>query len=152
MKLLAGLFAISLLAQEPFQAELDLRNRWVTGDRGDVYRSVVNLGEGVRVYGASLHYEGKDKIDARANGWGGDPNSDATLRIGREKVYEIFFQYRTMAYFNNLPSYANPLFGQGAQASQRAMDVRRGQMDLDVKWKPKAKNIKSKKSEKISVK
>jgi predicted permease len=44
-----------------------------------------------------------------------------------------------MAYFNNLPSYANPLFAQGALASQRAMDVRRQQFDLDMKWKPKAR-------------
>jgi hypothetical protein len=140
MKLLgAGLFTISLLAQEPFQVELDLRHRFVIGDRGDVYRSIVNLGEGVRVFGFNLHYEGKDSIDARANGWGGDPNSDATLRLRREKVYDIFLQYRTMAYFNNLPSYANPLFAQGALASQRAMDVRRQQFDLDMKWKPKAR-------------
>ena len=139
MKLLAGLFAISIFAQEPFQAEIDLRNRWVIGDRGQVYRSVVNLGEGVRVFGANLHYEGKDSIDARANGWGGDPNSDATVRVSRDKVYEAYFQYRTMAYFNNLPSFANPLFAQGALNSQRAMDVRRQQMDFDIKLKPKAK-------------
>ena len=67
MKLLgAGLFTISLLAQEPFQVELDLRHRFVVGDRGDVYRSIVNLGEGVRVFGFNLHYEGKDSIDAEA--------------------------------------------------------------------------------------
>lgn len=137
--LAAGLFVISLAAQEPFQADVDLRSRFVSGDRGDVYRSVVNLGEGLRVFAGGLHYEGKDSIDASINDWGGDPNSQATIRIRREKVYEALFQYRTMAYFNNLPSYANPLFGQGALASQRSLDVRRRQMDLNIRWKPKAR-------------
>ena len=140
MKWLAtGFLTATLLAQEPILAHLDLRNRFVTGDRGSVYRSVVNLGEGLRVFAGGLHYEGKDSVDASVNDWGGDPNSQASIRIRREKVYEALFQYRTMAYFNNMPSYANPLFGQGALASQRSLDVRRQQMDLAVKWKPKAR-------------
>lgn len=139
MKRFAGLFAVSLLAQEPFQADIDLRSRFVTGDRGAVYRSVVNLGEGVRVFAGRLHYEGKDSVDASIQDWGGDPNSQATIRIRREQVYEVLLQYRTMAYFNNLPSYANPLFAQGALASQRSLDVRRRQVDLNIRWKPKAR-------------
>jgi hypothetical protein len=138
-RLAAWLFAASLLAQEPFQADVDLRSRFVTGDRGPVYRSVVNLGEGLRVFAGGLHYEGKDSIDASIHDWGGDPNSQATIRVRREKVYEMLFQYRTMAYFNNLPSYANPLFGQGALASQRSLDVRRQQLDLNLRWRPKAR-------------
>jgi len=139
MKWLAVLLVVPALAQEPIQGDLDLRSRFVSGDRGPVYRSVVNLGEGLRVFGGSLRYAGKDNVEARVHDWGGDPNSQASLRVRREGVYEVTMQYRTMAYFNSLPSFANPLLAQGVLTSQRSLDVRRRQLDLEARWKPRAR-------------
>jgi hypothetical protein len=128
-----------LHAQEPFSAEFDIRNRFVTGDKGQVYRSIVNLGEGPRLFDALVRYEGKDRIDFSAHNWGGDPNSELRFDLRREKVYEFQLQYRDLAYFNNLPSYANPLLAQGAVTSQRAIDLRRNQLDMEFRFKPRSR-------------
>lgn len=128
-----------LQAQEPFSAEFDVRERFVTGDRGQVYRSIVNLGEGPKLFDAALRYQGKDRLDLDAHNWGGDPNSELRVNLSREKVYEFLAQYRTLAYFNNLPTFANPLLAQGAVNSQRAIDLRRRQLDMELKFRPKAK-------------
>lgn len=133
------LTALCLPAQELLTGEFDIRNRFVVGDRGTVYRSIVNLGEGPRLFDGSVHYEGKDKIDLTAHNWGGDPDSEAKLEVRRDKMYELMLQYRTLAYFNNLPSYANPLLAQGALLSQRAIDLRRRQLDLDLRLQPRAR-------------
>lgn len=130
---------LCLRAQEPLSGEIDVRNRFVTGDRGDVYRSVVNLGEGPRLFDAGLRYAGKDRVDVSAHSWGGDPNSELRVDARRDKAYEFLLQYRTLAYFNNLPSYANPLLAQGMTASQRAIDLRRRQLDAELRLRPRAR-------------
>ena len=46
-------FAVGFVrAQEAPTIDVDLRNRFVTGDSGQTYRSVVNLSEGLRLYNA----------------------------------------------------------------------------------------------------
>lgn len=60
----------------------DFGYRWVGDIRGNPlqYRSVVNLGEGPKLTGLDFTLTDPkrrvfDRIDARADGWGGDPNS-----------------------------------------------------------------------------
>jgi len=121
-------------AQEPFSLDLDLRYRFVTGDSGgQTYRSVVNLSDGPRLFGAEMHYEGKDRVDLSLHNIG-DPDSDLRLDISRPKLYEFSLQYRTLAYFNNLFSYANPLLEQGVLSSQRAIDYSQQQVNLDLRY------------------
>lgn len=131
--------AACLCAQDKFSADFDVRNRFVIGDRGQVYRSIVNLGEGPKLFDAALRYEGRDQVDLSLHNWGGDPDSEARLDMRRDNAYELNLQYRTFAYFNNLPSYANPLLSQGALNSQRAIDLRRRQFDFDFRHKPRAR-------------
>src|SRR5882724_328902 len=93
-------FAVGCVrAQEPLTIDLDIRNRFVTGDSGQTYRSLVNLGEGPRLYNADFLYQAKDRIDLSVHNLG-DPDSDLLFKIRRQQWYEVDLQYRTFAYFN----------------------------------------------------
>ena len=111
------------------------------GGNRDVYRSVVNLGEGPRLFGGEFRYtnpRGKwaDEVSARADNWGGDPYNTAQFTAKLRDVYELRLNYRNVAYFNNLPSFANPLLSEGLMLSQRALDVTRRQIDTELTIKP----------------
>lgn len=168
--LIAGLLAllceVPVLAQEAAAAEptpasqtpppifgmettgtLDLGFRWNTGLRGsqDLYRSLVNLGEGPRLQGANLTMNsplgaGKyvDRLQLNASAWGGDPYN--TLRLFAEKAgtYQFSFDYRKVDYFNFIPSFANPLLGQGVFLGQHSFDSTRRTMDFDFTLRPGA--------------
>ncbi|HEX2522657.1 MAG TPA: hypothetical protein VHP35_11075, partial [Terriglobia bacterium] len=101
---------------------VDLGYRWNVGLRGseDLYRSLVNLGDGPRLLGANLTMSsplgaGKyiDRLQLNASAWGGDPYN--TLRLFAEKsgVYQFSFDYRKVDYYNFIPTFANPLLSQG---------------------------------------
>jgi hypothetical protein len=94
---------------------LDAGWRFTTGVAGnlDTYRSVVNLGSGPKLFGANFTIQPAknrwvDRIDVSANSWGGDPYNTARVDARKEGLYEFTFDYRNMAYFNFLPSFANP--------------------------------------------
>jgi len=134
----------ALVAQtEPFTGFVDVRNRFVqdVGGDFDVYRSVVNLGEGPRLFDSELHRVAPgdrwlDELHFRANNWGGDPYNTAFFEARRDELYELRVRYRNVAYFNNLPTFANPLLEEGLLTSQRALDVTRRQIDLDLELLP----------------
>ncbi|BDC50789.1 hypothetical protein F183_A31050 [Bryobacterales bacterium F-183] len=129
------------LAQEPFSGEVDLRNRLVFRNEYPVFRSIVNLNRGPRLFGIQSRYEGdKDKISLTGNSLG-DPNSMVRIDARRSEVYEATFSYRTIAYFNNLPSYGNPLLAQGVSTSQRFLDLSRRQYDFDLRLRPDSRVI-----------
>ena len=126
---------------------LDLGYRWNVGLRGseDLYRSLVNLGEGPRLLGANLTMSsplgaGKyiDRLQLNASAWGGDPYN--TLRLFAEKsgVYQFSFDYRKVDYFNFIPTFANPLLGQGIFLGQHSFDSTRRTMDFDLTLRPGA--------------
>ena len=134
------------VSEQVWSGEVEAVNRWVqdTGGSRDVYRSIVNLGEGPRVSGGNLRYRnpsGKlaDRFDLRGTAWGGDPYNTASLEAGRAGLYELRLDYRNVAYFNSLPSFANPLLNEGLLVSQRALDINRRNLDLDLKFHPGAK-------------
>ncbi len=120
----------------------DVRNRFVR-DAGDfeVYRSVVNLGEGPRLYEGELRFDrpgGKwaDEFALTGDRLGGDPSNAIYLGLRRAEKYDLKVRHRNLAYFNNLPSFANPLLEEGLMLSQRALDVRRRQVDLELTLLP----------------
>jgi hypothetical protein len=125
-------------AQEPLTIDVDVRNRFVTGDSGQTYRSIVNLSEGLRLYSADVLYQAKDRIDLSVHNWG-DPDSDLLFKLSRPQWYDVDLRYSTLAYFNNLFSYANPLLAQGVMTSQQAIDLRRRQLDFDFRFKPRSR-------------
>ncbi len=125
----------------------DLGYRWNTGLRGsqDLYRSLVNVGDGPRLLGANLTMNsplgtGKyiDRLQLNASAWGGDPYN--TLRLFAEKTgaYQFSFDYRKVDYFNFIPSFANPLLGQGILLGQHSFDSTRRTMDFDLTLRPGA--------------
>lgn len=127
---------------------VDIGYRWNTGLRGsqDLYRSLVNLGEGPRLLGTNLTMNsplgaGKyiDRLQLNASAWGGDPYN--TLRLYAEKAgaYQFTFDYRKVDYFNFIPSFANPLLGQGIFLGQHSFDSTRRSMDFDLTLRPGAR-------------
>ena len=128
---LAALASMALMAQEPtpvpatpvqdtpvpattepvVSGTIDFGYQWRTGVGGsfDSYRSVVNLGSGPRLFGVDMSITSPsrrwfDRIDIRANNWGGDPYNTARIDATRHGWYNFSFDYRNIAYFNFLPS------------------------------------------------
>ncbi len=115
--------------------------RWAPGLAGNerVYRSIVNLGEGPKLFGANLTFRSPkpawfDRLGIQASSWGGEPYNTARVDVGREGVYAFGFNYRRLDYFNILPSFANPLLAFGSELSQNGRDIERRLFDaqLDV--------------------
>ena len=121
---------------------MDVGYRWRTGVGGslDSYRSVVDLGSGPKLLGVdfSLIDPGKrffDRVDVRAQNWGDDPYSTLHVNARKNRLYELTADYRNMAYFNALPSFADPLLSRGLIFSERTFDIRRrlGAAQLDLR-------------------
>jgi hypothetical protein len=122
----------------------DVRNRFVqdVGGSFQTYRSVINLGEGPRLYDSELRYtkpgsKWADEFLVTGDAWGGDPYNTAFAEASKAEVYDFQFRYRNLAYFNDLPSFANPLLGEGLLLSQRALDITRRQIEADLTLRPR---------------
>lgn len=118
--------------EKPFRADFEVGVRVNDGVRGnlDAYRSIVNLGEGVRLMNWDIGLDsgpltGVEKAHFRGSGWGGDPS--AWLQGGAEhsKYYRATVDHRSTAYFNAMPSFANPLLDRGILFNQRSFDTHR---------------------------
>ena len=131
---------------EKLTATFDFGNRWVQDIAGstDTYRSLVDLGEGPKLFGAKIAYRNPagrlaDRIDITANSWGGDPYNGGRLEAEKSGAYSLRMDYRNVVYFNSLPTFANPLLGEGVLFSQRSFDMQRRQFDATLRVKPQAR-------------
>jgi hypothetical protein len=111
---------------------VDFGYRFTSGVNGslETYRSVINLGAGPKLFGAEFTLIDPkrkffDVMHVRASGWGGDPYGTLHVDASKAKVYQLNADYRDMAYFNNLPSYADPLLTRGIILDQQSFDTRR---------------------------
>lgn len=127
---------------------IEFGNRWVSDVRGnaEAYRSVVNLGEGPKLFGLDLTLTDPsrrlfDSAVIRANSWGGDPYNTASVDVRRERSYNLSFDYRNIAYFNSLPSFANPAVDRGIFLSQRSFDIQRRMIDTELELMPGSRII-----------
>jgi hypothetical protein len=125
---------------------VDLGYRWVTDVRGNLqqYRSVVNLGEGPKIFGFDLTLQDPkkrfyDTLTLRGIGWGGDPYTTASLAARKMKLYDLRLNYRNIAYFNAVPSYANPNFPGGF--NERTFDTRRREASFELDLFPGSRFI-----------
>ncbi len=155
MRILAGLlFAVPLVAQEPaatpvpnaeqaITGSVDLGYRWNAGVGGsfETYRSIVNLGSGPKLLGTEFTILDPkrrlfDRLDVRAYDWGGDPY--ATLHVNAKKAnrYRFDADYRNIAYFNNLPSFADPLLSRGIVLNEQSFDTHRRFTSLQLDLLP----------------
>lgn len=122
---------------------IDVGYRWRTGPGGNenVYRSIVDLGEGPKLLGADFSivdpkHRWFDQINTRAANWGDDPYTTLNVAARKARVYDFISSYRNLAYFNNLPSYANPLLDRGVLTSQRTSDMRSRMSSYDLNLFP----------------
>lgn len=107
------------------------------GGDNDVYRSVVNLGQGPRLLGLDLTIVDPkkrlfDHLDVRANNWGGDPYNTLHVNASKRGIYDFNFDYRDIAYFNLLPSFADPLLGTGIVLDEDSYFARRRMSDFQL--------------------
>jgi hypothetical protein len=107
----------------------------------DTFRSVVDMGSGVRLLGLDLTIESAtrkwfDSINVRGSGWGGDPYTTAHMDATRHDWYHFSFDYRDVAYFNFLPSFADPTIGNGVFLDQQSFDSHRRMMDFELQFLP----------------
>ena len=121
---------------------LDLGYRWVSDVGGDrnTYRSIVNLNEGFRVLGADFYIQDPkrklfDKLTFFADNWG-DPYNVARVDAERSGTYRFTFDYRNIAYFNFLPSFANPGIDAGSLVNQRSFDIKRRLYNSELEFRP----------------
>lgn len=115
--------------EKTFSGYIDVGARWVgwAGDR-NTYRSMVNLSQGVRLVGMDFTIAPKasklfDSARIQANNWGGDPYNTARFDVLKKGIYRYNGTYSNIAYFNYLPSFADPTAGSGAFLNQRATDT-----------------------------
>lgn len=116
-----------------FTGTVDLGYRWRTdvGGSFDTYRSIVNLGSGPKLLGAEFTVSDPkhklfDRIDVRAYSWGDDPYGTLHIHANKSSLYDFNADYRDIAYFNFLPSYADPLLlARGVILNQQSFDLRR---------------------------
>jgi len=125
-------------AAENFHGSIDFGYRWLTDVHGsmDEYRSVVNLGQGPKLFGLEFTLSDPqthlfDELDVRAYGWGGDPYSTAHADIRKKRVYDLDFDYRNIAYFNAVPSFANP-----SGFDEQSFDIHRREISAGLELFP----------------
>lgn len=119
---------------------VDFGYRWVGDVKGNLqqYRSVVNLGEGPKLFGFDLTLQGKkvyDTLTLRGMGWGGDPYNTGHVEARKMKLYDFRFDYRNIAYFNAVPSFANPTASNGlspAGFNERSFDIQRRDASFEL--------------------
>ena len=120
---------------------IDLGYQWRSDVGGSLatYRSIVNLGSGPKLIGADLTVvdpkrRAFDQIHVRAYDWGDQPYQTFHLDAAKSKIYDFSADYRDFAYYNNLPSYADPLLSRGIVLDEQSFDTRRriGSFELDL--------------------
>jgi hypothetical protein len=120
---------------------IDLGYRWRTGVGGslETYRSVVDLGSGPKLIGIDLSiidpkHRLFDTIGVHAADWGGDPYSSLHVDIRKRNMYRLNADYRSILFFDNLPSFADPSLAHGVILNEQSYDIRRhlGSYDLEL--------------------
>ena len=149
----ALLLSIPLLAQEPSASPTPSSEQWLTGSidfgyrftstggSNGTYRSVVNLGDGPRLFGLDFTVIDPkkrlfDRLDVRAYNWGGDPYNTVHVGASKRGIYDFHFDYRDIAYFNFLPSFADPLLGSGIVLDENSYNTRRRVSDFQLDLLP----------------
>lgn len=122
---------------------VDAGYRWQTGVGGsnETYRSIVNLGSGPKLLGSEMTIvdsKGRvfDRLNVRAYGWGDDPYGTVHADAFKSRLYDVRGDYRDIAYYNNLPSYADPLMSRGIVLDEQSFDLRRRMANVSIDLLP----------------
>ncbi|MCX6625310.1 MAG: hypothetical protein NTY38_30470, partial [Acidobacteria bacterium] len=130
-------------AEQWITGNIEFGYRWRSGVAGDMrtYRSVANYGSGPKLFGADFLItdpKGRlfDTLSLFATTWGGDPNQTLRVDVNKRGVYRFQTDYRDIAYYNFLPSYANPNVGAGSMMSERTYDIQRRYLNSSLELRP----------------
>jgi hypothetical protein len=117
-------------AEPNFTGDIEFGYRFIanTGGSFNTYRSVVDLGEGPKLFGADatlLNPKGRffDRLDLHLTSIGDDPYETAKLDISKRNWYRLTVDWRNIAYFNYLPSFANPFQSIGSTLDANSYDT-----------------------------
>ena len=131
--------------EQNFSIFADVGYRALVNSTGNfnTYRSVVNLGEGLKLFGLDLTINDPksllfDRLDIRAHGWGSEPWETARLDARKRNAYNLSVDYRNLAYFNYLPSFADPGAATGSLVSQRSFDTHMRLADVNLELFPQS--------------
>lgn len=131
--------------EPPVEGVMEFGARWVKDPVGDfqTYRSIVNLGQGVRVANVDLNLTPTglklfDTLRLAGANWGGDPYNTGRFDLEKRGVYRFLGSYSNIAYFNYLPSFANTQ-ATGAFFNQRAYDTQVRNFDNELQIFPGAR-------------
>jgi len=134
--LAGGLLTMNSVAQDDsskdeLRLNLDFGYRWRMGFRGseDLYRSQIDLGQGPKLFAGDLFFAPAagsnkllDRLELNLNNWGGEPYNTARVRMAKNGIYDLDFNYQNVSFFNSIPTFANPLIEKGSLLSQHRED------------------------------
>jgi hypothetical protein len=122
---------------EWFTGSIDLGYLFLTSVGGNFqeYRSIVDQKQTPELVGLDFTIRDPkkrlfDRLDAHAYGWGSQLYNTASLDVRKEGVYNFRADYRNMAFFDAVPSFANPLAPAGL--NEQAIDIRRRSASFDL--------------------
>lgn len=122
---------------------VEIGERWRSGVGGnfDAYRSIVDLGSGPKLLGTEFtvtdpKHRFFDDVHVRAYDWGDDPYSTLHIDARKAKLYEFNADYRDIAYFDFLPSYADPGLPNGMMLDEQSFDTRRRFAHFELDMRP----------------
>jgi hypothetical protein len=141
-------FPNSLFPNSETFGSIDIGYRWTAGLRGnrDMYRSIVNLGQGPKLFNVNLNLSSPqgtnrlvDRFSLNASNWGGDPYNTVKLFAEKYDSYRLTFNYQNVNYFNSVPSFANPKLANGILVGQHSYDATRRSSDIELILFPTAR-------------
>ena len=107
------------------------------GGNQNVYDSTVNLGQGLRLINLDFTISPVkslfDHFEVQASSWG-DPYDSARVEVDKNGLYRFTADYRNTAYFDFLPSFANPAASTGSLLTESSFDthIRTSDVELDL--------------------
>lgn len=129
-------------------AEVGARWREV-GGRADMYRSHVNLGNGLKWLSSSTEIRSPkntgllfDRLQLNLSNWGGEPYNSLTLRLQKHQAYDFEYRYSKIDYFHFVPGFSNPLLSHGVLLGQHSYDITRRRSDFTLRLMPHSPRFK----------
>jgi len=132
----------------PFHGFVDFGWRFRTDIDGsrDVYKSVVNIGDGATLLGADLVYEPTDtkwlnRLRVISTTWGAYPYSSVRLSAEQYQKYNFVFDYRPMEFYSFVPSFANPFLGSGIYTTLYGFNTDISSYNAELTLRPTARIV-----------
>ena len=130
-------------AVEPsMTGDIDFGYRYLFGVDGNfnAYRSVVNLGSGVKVFAADFSYFSPtnkwfDRVELHGTNWA-DPYNTVRFNMGKSNLYNFAFNWTDIASFNFLPTWADVTINQGILLNQQSLDMYQKNIDAELNVLP----------------